>query len=93
MWISVSGSSVKEEVQKLQAEGMSIAGSRATSANQVRATSFEAAIRCFSEGVWLTHSCFADGPLRQMDAESVHSNCRPARRHGHRCDLIASRAC
>jgi len=34
MWISVSGSSVKEEVQKLQAEGMSIAGSRATSANQ-----------------------------------------------------------
>jgi protein transport protein SEC61 subunit alpha len=34
MWISVSGSSVKEEVQKMQAEGMSVAGSRATSGNQ-----------------------------------------------------------
>ena len=34
MWISVSGSSVKEEVQKMQAEGMSVAGSRATSSNQ-----------------------------------------------------------
>ena len=34
MWISVSGSSVKEEVQKMQAEGMSVAGSRATGGNQ-----------------------------------------------------------
>ena len=34
MWISVSGSSVKEEVQKLQAEGYHLSGSRATKVGQ-----------------------------------------------------------
>jgi len=34
MWISVSGSSVKEEVQKMQAEGFHLASSRATRVGQ-----------------------------------------------------------
>jgi preprotein translocase subunit SecY len=47
MWIGVSGSSPKEEAKKMQAQGMCLAGARATAKHQVRPTVSAENILCF----------------------------------------------